>query len=124
MKEHWLSHQLEDAFWRHGSVAFEAEAIRCPVLAVGGMPDPYRNAVLELLASPGPSRFGLIGPWAHGYPHASPPGPRIGFLRECEAFFGRYLRDWLLPSGQRERRDLVLVELAPADLAAGPEPTR
>ena len=41
---------------------------------------------------PGP-RFGLLGPWAHGYPHATDPGPQIDFLGECARFFGRYLRD-------------------------------
>lgn len=93
MIERWLSHQLEDDYWRHGSVAFDYQAITCPVLAVGGWADPYRNAVLELLANLTSPAFGLIGPWAHGYPHIMQPGPTIGFLSECERFFGRYLRD-------------------------------
>jgi uncharacterized protein len=93
MIERWLSHQLEDAYWRQGSVAFDYDAIACPVLAVGGWSDPYRNAVLDLVEHlPGP-RFGLLGPWAHGYPHATDPGPRLDFLGECARFFGRYLRD-------------------------------
>lgn len=93
MIERWLSHQLEDAYWRQGSVAFEYDAIACPVLAVGGWSDPYRNAVLDLVEHlPGPS-FGLLGPWAHGYPHATDPGPQIDFLGECARFFGHYLRD-------------------------------
>jgi putative CocE/NonD family hydrolase len=93
MIERWLSHQTEDAYWRHGSVAFEMEAIACPVLAVGGWADPYRNAVLELLSGLETGRvFGIIGPWAHGYPHVTRPGPMIGFLGECARFFGRYLR--------------------------------
>jgi uncharacterized protein len=93
MIERWLSHQLEDDYWRHGSVAFSYESIACPLLAVGGWADPYRNAVLELLANARSAAFGVIGPWAHGYPHATAPGPMIGFLSECERFFGRYLRD-------------------------------
>jgi putative CocE/NonD family hydrolase len=93
MIERWLSHPLEDAYWRQGSVAFDYGAIACPVLAVGGWSDPYRNAVLDLVEHlPGP-RFGLLGPWAHGYPHATAPGPQIDFLGECARFFGRYLRD-------------------------------
>jgi uncharacterized protein len=93
MIERWLSHQLEDAYWRQGSVAFDYDAIACPVLAVGGWSDPYRNAVLDLVEHlPGP-RFGLLGPWAHGYPHATDPGPQLDFLGECARFFGRYLRD-------------------------------
>jgi len=93
MIERWLSHQLEDDYWRHGSVAFSYESIACPLLVVGGWADPYRNAVLELLENAGCPAFGVIGPWAHGYPHATAPGPMIGFLSECERFFGRYLRD-------------------------------
>jgi putative CocE/NonD family hydrolase len=92
MIERWLSHQLEDGYWRHGSVAFEYDAIACPVLAVGGWSDPYRNAVLDLVEHLPGTRFGLLGPWAHGYPHATDPGPQIDFLGECARFFGRYLR--------------------------------
>src|ERR1700709_926267 len=36
MIEPWLTHQLEDEYWRHGSVAFAYESVTCPVLAVGG----------------------------------------------------------------------------------------
>lgn len=93
MIERWLSHQLEDEYWRHGSVSTDYEAIDCPVLAVGGWADPYRNAVLELLTHLRSPAFGLIGPWAHGYPHTTTPGPMIAFLSECERFFGRYLRN-------------------------------
>jgi hypothetical protein len=93
MIEPWLGHQLEDDYWRHGSVAFDYEAVACPVLAVGGWSDPYRNAVLDLLEHLNGPAFGLIGPWAHGYPHITKPGPQVGFLSECARFFGRYLRD-------------------------------
>ena len=40
MIEPWLSHQLEDEYWRHGSVAFGYGDVTCPVLAVGGWADP------------------------------------------------------------------------------------
>jgi hypothetical protein len=93
MIERWLAHQDEDDYWRQGSVAFDWGAIACPVLAVGGWSDPYRNAVLELVERLEAPAFGLLGPWAHGYPHATDPGPAIDFLGECARFFGRYLRD-------------------------------
>jgi putative CocE/NonD family hydrolase len=92
MIERWLAHQLEDAYWRHGSVSFDYGAITVPVLAVGGWSDPYRNAVIDLVDHLEGPRFALIGPWAHGYPHVTDPGPRIDFLGECARFFGRYLR--------------------------------
>ena len=135
MIERWLAHQLEDDYWRHGSVAFDFAAIDCPVLAVGGWSDPYRNAVLELLEGVESPVFGLIGPWAHGYPHATAPGPMIAFLSECERFFGRYLRDdrngyesepaaarlhaGLRPPVTQARRSLGTVDIARAVAARG-----
>ena len=90
--EAWLSHQLEDAYWRHGSVAFDWSAIDVPVLAVGGLTDPYRNAVLELVEHLPGRCEGVLGPWAHGYPHAVGPGPQIDFLGDVARFLGQHLR--------------------------------
>jgi uncharacterized protein len=92
MIEPWLTHQLEDDYWRHGSVAFDPGALDVPILAVGGWADPYRNAVLDLMAMRPDLVHGLIGPWSHGYPHATAPGPMIDFLGECARFFGEHLR--------------------------------
>src|SRR6266536_1059168 len=47
----WMAHQRLDEFWRHGSVAVDPDAIRCPVYMVGGWADPYRGAVLHMLAA-------------------------------------------------------------------------
>jgi uncharacterized protein len=93
MIEPWLSHQRRDGYWRHGSVCEDLGAIECPVYAVSGWADGYRNAVLRLLAGlPGP-RKGLIGPWPHTMPVESvTPGPAIGFLQEC----ARWWDQWLL----------------------------
>jgi predicted acyl esterase len=79
----WLSHQRRDDFWEQGSVCEDYEAIRCAVYMVGGWADGYPDAIFRFLAGyPGP-RKGLIGPWAHLYPHDGIPGPAIGFLQEC-----------------------------------------
>jgi len=87
----WIAHQRRDDFWRHGSVCENPEAIRCPVYMVGGWADPYRGAVLRLLgAAPGQVR-GLIGPWAHVYPHQGAPGPAIDFLDLCVRVFAYHL---------------------------------
>ncbi len=88
----WLAHQRRDGFWRHGSVCEEPEAIRCPVYMVGGWADPYRGAVLRMLAAAPDRVRGLIGPWAHVYPHQGAPGPAIGFLELCRRLFDRHLR--------------------------------
>jgi putative CocE/NonD family hydrolase len=90
--EAWLTHQRRDAFWQHGSVCQDFSAITCPVYAVGGWADSYTNAIPRLLAGlPGP-RKGLIGPWAHVYPHQGVPGPDIGFLQECLRWWDYWLK--------------------------------
>jgi putative CocE/NonD family hydrolase len=89
----WLAHQRRDEFWRHGSVCERPDAIRCPVYMVGGWADPYRGAVLRLLAAAPDTVKGLIGPWAHVYPHQGAPGPAIDFLDLCQRLFARHLRN-------------------------------
>jgi uncharacterized protein len=90
--ESWLSHQRRDAFWKQGSVDEDYSAIECPVYAVGGWVDPYTNAVPRLLANLKVPRKGLIGPWAHQYPHMAVPGPAIGFLQECLLWWDCWLK--------------------------------
>ncbi|HEX5469188.1 MAG TPA: CocE/NonD family hydrolase [Gaiellaceae bacterium] len=90
--ETWLAHQRRDDYWRCGSPAEDYGAIACPVYAVGGWADPYRQAVLDLLAAlPGP-RKGLIGPWGHRYPEEGTPGPAFDFRGECVRWWDRWLR--------------------------------
>ena len=90
--ERWLEHQHRDAYWRHGSVCEDYGAIECAVFAVGGWTDGYSNAVPRLLARLGVPRRGLIGPWAHAYPHFARPGPQIGFLQEMLRWWDRWLK--------------------------------
>ncbi|MDF1501008.1 MAG: CocE/NonD family hydrolase [Anaerolineales bacterium] len=90
--EAWLSHQTRDDFWKHGSVCENYADIQCPVYMIGGWADAYTNAVPRLLEGlPGPKK-GLIGPWSHAYPHASIPGPKIGFLQECLRWWDHWLK--------------------------------
>ena len=90
--EIWLSHQWRDAYWKHGSVCEDYAAIQCPVYAVGGWTDGYTNAIPRLLAGLAVPRKGLIGPWAHAYPHIALPGPQIGFLQEALRWWGHWLK--------------------------------
>ncbi len=89
---HWLDHQLRDELWRHGSVCEDYSAIECAVYAVGGWADGYSNAVPRLLAGLSCPRKGLVGPWAHKYPHFALPGPRIGFLQETLRWWDHWLK--------------------------------
>ena len=90
--ERWLRHQRRDAYWKHGSVCEDYDAIECPVFAVGGWTDGYTNAVPRLLANLKAPRRGLIGPWAHAYPHFASPGPQIGFLQEMLRWWDHWLK--------------------------------
>jgi hypothetical protein len=90
--EDWLRHQRRDAFYKHGSVCENWSAITCPVLAVGGWADGYSNAVFRLLANLKSPVRGLVGPWAHKYPHVAKPGPQIGFLQECLRWWDKWLK--------------------------------
>jgi len=89
----WLQHQRRDDYWKHGSVCEDYSAIRCPVYAVSGWADGYCNAVFRLLRRLEVPRKGLVGPWAHKYPHLGEPGPAIDFLGECLRFYDHWLKD-------------------------------
>lgn len=90
--EKWMRRQRRDAYWKHGSVCEDYAAIQCPVYAVGGWADGYSNAILRLLAGLEVPRKGLIGPWAHRYPHLGEPGPAIGFLQEAKRWWDHWLK--------------------------------
>jgi uncharacterized protein len=89
--EPWLGHQRRDAYWRQGSACENYAAIRCPVFAVGGWGDGYRDMVFRVLEHVQTPVRGLIGPWAHTSPEHGAPGPAIGFLQECARFFAASL---------------------------------
>ena len=88
----WMGHQRRDDYWRHGSVNEDFPAIRCPVYAIGGWADGYTNAVGRLLAGLECPRKGLIGPWAHNWPHDAVPEPSIGFLQEAVRWWDHWLK--------------------------------
>ena len=89
----WLAHQRRDAFWKYGSVSEDYSAIRCPVYAMGGWADAYRNAVPRLLENLTVPCKGLIGPWTHGWPLLGTPGEPIGFLQEALRWWDQWLKD-------------------------------
>jgi putative CocE/NonD family hydrolase len=88
----WLEHQRRDAYWRHGSICEDWDAVQCPVMAVSGWADGYSNAVFRLVEHLRGARIGLIGPWSHKYPHLGVPGPAIGFLQECLRWWDHWLK--------------------------------
>jgi uncharacterized protein len=88
----WLQHQRRDGYWKQGSVCEDYGAIECAVYAVGGWTDGYTNAIPRLLEHLSAPRKGLIGPWAHAYPHFALPGPQIDFLQELLRWWDYWLK--------------------------------
>ncbi|MCW3783433.1 CocE/NonD family hydrolase [Defluviimonas salinarum] len=89
---HWLSHQRRDAYWQHGSVCEDFSAITIPVLAVSGWADNYSESVPRLLAGLSGPRRGLIGPWAHSFPHDVTVEPAIGWLQEVRRWCDHWMK--------------------------------
>ncbi len=88
----WMQHQHRDAYWRHGSVCEDFQQIQCPVYAIGGWADGYSNAIPRLISGLQVPCKGLIGPWAHLFPHEGLPGPAIGFLQEAILWWDHWLK--------------------------------
>ncbi|WP_324752013.1 CocE/NonD family hydrolase [Roseovarius sp. Pro17] len=78
----WLEHQTRDAFWKHGSICESYSAVKVPVYAASGWADGYPRTVFRLMENLDVPRKGLVGPWAHKYPHLGAPGPAIDWLTE------------------------------------------
>jgi putative CocE/NonD family hydrolase len=89
--EAWLEHQRRDAYWKHGSVSEDYDAIECPVFAVSGLMDSYREYVPRLLKGLSVPRLGLIGPWPHAFPEEAQTRP-IGFLQEAVRWWNHWLK--------------------------------
>lgn len=101
----WLGHQERDHYWKRGSVNENYGGIQAAVLAVGGWADPYRDAVLRLVAHLDAPVKGIIGPWSHQYPDRGlAPGPGIDFLGETLRWWDRWLKG--LETGVEDDPDL------------------
>ena len=82
----WLAHQRRDAYWRQGSACERYADITCPVFAIGGWSDGYRDMVLRMLEHVRAPVRGLIGPWGH-----TQPGVRLARARRsasCRSWCG------------------------------------
>jgi len=90
--DHWFDHQHRDEFWKHGSVIEDYGQITCPVYAIGGWVDAYKNSVFRLLKGLRVPRKGLVGPWTHIYPHEGAPGPAIDYLDEALRWWDHWLK--------------------------------
>ena len=91
--EPWLNHQRRDAYWKHGSICENFDAIKIPVYAISGWADSYSDSVLRTLENLSCPKKALIGPWAHGFPQNATPAPQIGFLQEILRWWDYWLKD-------------------------------
>ena len=88
----WMDHQRRDAYWQQGSVCQDFAAIQVPVYAVSGWADNYSESIPRLMAGLTCPRRGLIGPWAHSYPHDVTVQPAIGWLQEALRWFDHWTK--------------------------------
>ena len=88
----WMQHQRRDAFWQQGSVCEDFSRIKVPVYAVSGWADNYSESVPRLMEGLTSPRRGLIGPWAHSYPHDVTVQPAIGWLQEVLRWCDHWLK--------------------------------
>lgn len=122
--EVWLRHQRRDAYWQHGSVCENPGRITCPVYAIGGWADAYSNAIPRLLESLTVPRKGLIGPWAHAFPHEGVPGPAIGFLQEALRWWDHWLKGIDVGLMDEPRYRVWMQESVPPQLSGEERPGR
>jgi putative CocE/NonD family hydrolase len=88
---HWVGEDVRGDYWKRGSVIDEADAISCPILAVGGWSDSYSNSIIALMERAPDKVWGIVGPWGHHFPDAAHPGPGIGFQREALDWWDHWL---------------------------------
>ncbi len=88
----WLTHQRRDAYWQHGSISEDYDALEAAALVIGGWADGYRNAPPAAAANLTSPAKALNGPWIHKYPHFAWPKPRIDFLAEAGLWWDRWLK--------------------------------
>ena len=88
----WLRHPTRDAHWKYPSICENYSAVTVPVLAASGWADVYATSVMRM-AEHMPHHFkGVIGPWAHKFPHMGLPKPAIGWLQECVKWWDHWLK--------------------------------
>ena len=113
----WLDHPVRDAYWKHGSVCEDWQAIEAAVLAVSGWADAYVNAPSALAAQLSAPARELMGPWEHKYPHIAQI-EAADFHGEVIGWFDR----WLEGDGSDRTDDLPAYRAFVQEYRAPPSP--
>ncbi len=120
----WLSHQTNDAYWSHGSVALDWGAIKCPTYVVGGLVDSYGNELPRLLSHLKVPRKGVYGPWQHGYPWPATPGPALDWAYEEVRWWRQHLMGEETGIMAEPMLRAFMPEATAAQVSPGPIPGR
>ncbi|MEM1342679.1 MAG: CocE/NonD family hydrolase, partial [Pseudomonadota bacterium] len=89
----WFQEQRRGPYWQRGSICEDYAALQAQTLLIAGWADGYRNTPWKGLEGLGDRARAITGPWVHLYPHFATPAPRLDYLAEAEAWFGRWLDD-------------------------------
>ncbi len=118
----WTGHGHEDEYWKHGSLAEDYAAIKCPAYIVGGWADAYVHSVPRLLGHLTCPRKAIVGPWGHTYPWVGGPGPALDWAYEEVRWWSFWLKRE--PTGIMDEPMLrfYAAEATPAESAPGAMP--
>ncbi len=120
----WAGHQARDAYWKHGSVCEDWDAIQAAVLTVGGWADNYMNTCGHLARNLSAPVKGIVGPWVHQYPHTAVPGPAIGFLHVMTRWWDHWLKGIDNGVDKDPNWTAWMLDSAPPDASAAYRPGR
>ena len=95
--EPWLliytRQQRDGPFWNRASLNSDYSSIRVPTFVIGGWYDGYRDSVPRMLEKLEAPVKGMMGPWAHAWPHKPYPEPGMEWRREAVRWFDHWLKD-------------------------------
>ena len=94
--EPWLliykRHQRDGPFWNRASLNSDYSSIKIPTFVIGGWYDGYRDSVPRMLQKLEAPVKGIVGPWAHAWPHQPYPKPGIEWRHEAVRWFDYWLK--------------------------------
>ena len=90
--ETWLTNQLRNDYWKHGSVCEDFSKMKTPIFMIGGYNDGYTNAVPKMLNNITCPKKALVGPWVHLYPHLANPSPQWEYLEDSVRWWDKWLK--------------------------------
>ena len=94
--EPWLliykRHQRDGQFWNRASLNSNYSSIKIPTFVIGGWYDGYRDSVPRMLEKLEAPVKGIVGPWAHAWPHQPYPEPGIEWRHEAVRWFDYWLK--------------------------------